>query len=178
MLQSASYISEILLLHGVKYTDYEKSLGKSSRTAWKYTKCIPKVKQLLAVQPAISNVCGVPISSQQLLIDPTVTWEHDTWTYQDNVNRYCNQNSVVILSLSEQLQIEYGTFNRQLKNPLSLDCNILVALSQYLSLSVDNLLSAELSWEFGKKPVGKKHYRKVAVARSRVVDVEKVLDSW
>lgn len=178
MLPGASYISEILLLHGVKYKDYEKSLGKSSRTAWKYTKCIPRVKQLLTVQSAISKLCGVLISSQQLLVDPTVTWKYDTWTYQDNVKRYCNQNSVVILALSDQLQIDYGTLNRRLKSPLNMNCIHLVALSQYLSLSVDNLLSAELSWEFGKKPVGKKHYRKVAGARSHIVDVEKMLDSW
>lgn len=173
-----SYISEILQLHGKKYIDYESAIDKSKVTAWKYTVNIPRVMHLVYLQPIISSVCEMPISCYQLLIDPTVTWDKPTWTYHDNIKRICTQNGVILQSLSKELQIEYNTLRRQVTQSLTMDCRVLIAIAKFLNLSVDNLLTKELSWEFGRIATSKKHYRKVATARSRILDSDKMLDSW
>ena len=178
MEQIPSFVSEILILHNKKYIDYESALGKSSRTAWKYTQYIPKIKQLLNIQSVMSNVCGVPISCYQLLIDPMVTWDKPTWTYHDNIKRFCNQNAMNVQAVSDRLQIEYSTLRRQLREPLTMDCRVLIEIANLLQISIDNLLSKELMWDFGKSAPQKKRYSKVLAARSRVVDIDKMLNDW
>ena len=178
MKKRNSYISEILILHGKKYTHYEFVLQKSSRTAWKYKTSLGKVRQLLVAQQALSEVCEMPISCHQLLVDPTVVWEQKTWTYENSLKRFCNQNGITIQFLATMLNIEYGTLREHFRKPLIMDCETLVCLADLLNLSVDNFLTSELKWSFGGPAPKKNRYKKVLAARSQVINVDEMLSSW
>ena len=178
MKKRNSYISEILTIYGKKYIQYESALKKSSRTAWKYKINIGKVRQLLIAQKALSEVCETPISCHQLLVDPTVAWGQKTWTYENSLRRFCDQNGITIQSLSATLKIQYNTLRKHFREPLSMDCETLVYLADLTSLSVDNFLASELRWDFGMPAPKKNRYGKVLATRSQVVDVDKMLSSW